>query len=120
MYEPQVDAFRKTIARVSDSIPLLFLPGNHDIGNDPTVASLDAYRLRFGADYYGFWYGGLRCLVLNSTLMQNPTALPRETSLQDDWFAEEIEQAKLSSTHCLIFTHHPWFLDNIDEDDSYW
>ena len=120
MYEAQAEAFRKTIARVSDSIPLLFLPGNHDIGNVPTVASLDAYRQRFGADYYGFWFGGLRCIVLNSTLMLRPDALPVEARGQDEWFAEEIELAKLGAAHVLIFTHHPWFVDSVDEEDSYW
>lgn len=26
----------------------------------------------YGADYYGFWYGGMRCLVINSPLLVNP------------------------------------------------
>jgi hypothetical protein len=31
-------------------------------------ATVHRYRLRFGADYFGFWAGGCRCLVLNSSL----------------------------------------------------
>lgn len=120
LYVGQVGVFRKTMARISDSIPVLFLAGNHDIGNEPTISSLNAYRERFGADYFGFWYGGVRCLLLNSTLLLNPVALPFEAAHQDAWFAEEIEQAKLGATHVLIFTHHPWFLSDIYEDDSHW
>lgn len=120
MYDSQVTEFRKTMACVSDSIPVLFVPGSSDVGNPPTMASLNAYRDRFGSDYYGFWYGGLRCLVLNSTLLQNPSSLPAEASKQDEWLAEEIEQAKLCSTHVLIFMHHPWFISNIEEENSIW
>lgn len=121
MYAAQAEALRKSMARVSDSIPVLYLPGNHDIGNEPTEASLAEYRVRFGADYYGFWYGGLRCIVLNSTLMIKPHCLPAESRAQDLWFAEEIEQAKLSACHVMLFTHHPWFLNNAHEpDDEYW
>ena len=120
VYVGQVEDFRKTMARVSDSIPVLFLPGNQDAGDEPTISSMNAYRERFGADYFGFWYGGVRCLLLNSTLLLKPAALPFEAAHQDAWFAEEIEQAKLGATHVLIFTHHPWFLSDVNEDDSRW
>ena len=120
-YTLQAEAYRKTIARISESIPILHVPGVHDVGQLPTSDSLNAYRDRFGADYYGFWYGGVRCLILNSTLMMS-AALPAESESykQNEWFAEEIEQAKLCATHVLIFTHHPWFLSTIDEEDSLW
>ena len=43
----------------------LFLP----LGEIPSPSSLAAYRKLFGRDHYGFWYGGLRCLVVNSPLL---------------------------------------------------
>ena len=113
----QVENYRKNIARISESIPVLHLPGVNDVGTVPTVESLDAYRGWFGADYYGFWYGGVRCLVLNSTLLTD-ASLVTEVTMQNEWFAEELEQAKLCATHVIIFTYHPWFLSSIDEEDS--
>lgn len=118
-HEVQVECYRKNIARISESIPVMHLPGTKDVGNDLTTEGLDAYRDKFGADYYGFWYGGVRCLVLNSTLLIGK-ALASEVALQNEWFAEEIEQAKLCATHVIIFTFHPWFLSSIDEEDSPW
>lgn len=118
-HEVQVECYRKNIARISESIPVMHLPGTNDVGNDLTTEGLDAYRDKFGADYYGFWYGGVRCLVLNSTLLIGK-ALASEVALQNEWFAEEIEQAKLCATHVIIFTFHPWFLSSIDEEDSPW
>ena len=34
-----------------------------------------SYREKFGADYFGFWFSGLRGIVLNSPLMIHPEVL---------------------------------------------
>ncbi|CAN0152868.1 unnamed protein product, partial [Laminaria digitata] len=76
-YEGQVTAARKILAKVSETIPVLYCPGNHDLGN--ALGSKDdesAYVQRFGADYYSFWWGGVRGLVLNTSLWTSPTANP--------------------------------------------
>src|SRR5438093_10256016 len=39
------------IARKLDGIPLYNVPGNHDVGNEPTPESLAAFRKKFGRDY---------------------------------------------------------------------
>ncbi len=119
VYEEQALLFRKTMARVSESIPVLFVPGDCDVGR--TMQSLQQYRRLYGYDYYGFWYGGLRCLVINSTLLchQVGTGNPELDNAvmdQDIWLEEEIEQAKLCSTHILLFSYHPWFLEHRDEE----
>lgn len=122
-YLSQVTAFRKAMCHLSETIPVLYIAGNHDLGDAPTMDSLLAYRKHFGPDYYGFWYNGVRCLVLNSCLMMTPDAIPEVSAAQDIWFEEEIEQAKLCAQQVLIFTHHPWFLHTIDEDEGekkYW
>jgi hypothetical protein len=52
-----------------------------------------------------------------------PDAIPEVAAAQDIWFEEEIEQAKLCAQQVLIFTHHPWFLHDINEDEGekkYW
>lgn len=114
----QADEFRLAIARMSDTIPLLFVPGPLDVGHVPTEQSLAEYRRRFGADFYGAWFGGLRCLVLNSSLMANPQGAPEAAALQDLWLTEEIEQMKLCSTSAAIFMHHAWFINSLDEADA--
>jgi hypothetical protein len=113
-----LQSLRKTMARLADSIPAIYVPGDNDVGVIPTVESLQAYRSLFGADYFGFWYGGMRGLVLNSSLMINPSSAVEESLKQDAWFTEEIEQAKLCSTIIIVFTYHPWYLHAVDEDDD--
>lgn len=41
-----------------------------------------------------------------------------EAAKQDAWFEEEIEQAKMCSTHVTIYSYHRWFVESIDEDDQ--
>lgn len=60
------------MARVSESIPLVYVPGVSDVGASPTVESIANYRQRYGADFFGFWYSGVRGLVLNSALLIHP------------------------------------------------
>jgi len=104
----QFEEAKKSIARISETIPVLIVPGSSDIGTPPTLEGLARYRTNFGADFYGFWYSGVRCLVVNSSLLIYQDSLPEETLAHDLWLEEEIEQAKLCSTHLLIFSHHPW------------
>jgi hypothetical protein len=113
----------RAISRISETIPVLYVCGNHDIGDNPTIETLSEYRRHFGADYYGFWFGGVRCIVINSCLMMKPDAIPSVTEAQDIWLEEELEQAKLCAQQVLIFSHHPWFLNSFDEDEGesgYW
>lgn len=37
------------------------------------MLDLETYRNTFGADYFGFWFGAIRILVLNSTLLCYPS-----------------------------------------------
>ena len=63
-----MESFKETMAGIDPSIALLCLCGNHDLGNLPNKATVDLFTSRFGSDYFAFWAGGCRCLVLNSSL----------------------------------------------------
>ena len=107
-----MEQVRRNLARLSDTIPAIYVPGFNDIADSsagaaapcPSPASIQAYRSKFGADYFGFWYGGLRGLVVNSSLMIYPQCAAEEAALQDTWLMEELEQAKLCSQAICIFT----------------
>jgi hypothetical protein len=106
--DANLEAVKKIIARISETIPVLLVPGSSDMGSPPSVEGLERYRKNFGADHYGFWYSGVRCLIINSNLFVYSDVFPVEALAQDIWFEEEIEQAKMCSTQLLIFSHHPW------------
>lgn len=43
------------------------------MGNAPTPSSLRTFQEDFGDDYFGFWVGGMKGLVINSNLYSDPS-----------------------------------------------
>jgi 3',5'-cyclic AMP phosphodiesterase CpdA len=120
-YEAKVAQFIAIFSKIDRAIPLVCVSGNHDVGNTPDAASLAAWRQRFGDDYFGFWAGGVRGLVINSTLYHDPSKSPEEQRRQEEWFARELEETRKSKPrHVLVFQHHAWFLKSPEEKDGYW
>jgi len=119
-YEPQVAAFKEGLAGVSPTIPLICLCGNHDVLDRPTGSSIEAYRENFGDDHFGFWVGGVRGLVLNSSLIKDPSGSPEAFAEQERWLVAQLEEANdLDAQHVFVFQHHPLFLKQPDEEDEY-
>jgi 3',5'-cyclic AMP phosphodiesterase CpdA len=113
----EYDRIRK---RIDASIPVYEMPGNHDIENAPTPATLAAYRARYGQDRYVFRHKNLLGLVLNSTVIHTPDNVQGELATQDAWIRTELGKARTSGArHTVVFQHHPWFLAKADEDDQY-
>ncbi len=73
------------------SIPLVCLPGNHDIGDVPTPEDIQSYRNTFGDDYYAFWLGGVRFIVLNSQLFADSSKCEEVKREQDHWLDQQLE-----------------------------
>ena len=48
----QLAEYKRITRQLDSALPLYSPPGNHDLGNSPTVASLKAYRQNIGPDYY--------------------------------------------------------------------
>ncbi|MAV38875.1 MAG: phosphoesterase [Planctomycetaceae bacterium] len=119
-YGAQVRQFKADFSKVSKEIPLVCVCGNHDIGNRPDPNLIGSYRKHFGDDYFGFWVGGVRCLVLNSSVIKDSTSAPQIVQRQQEWFEKMLVAAKTAQAqHIVVFQHHPWFLKTEDEPEEY-
>ena len=119
-HEEQVADFRRVFGRVDRDIPLLLLPGNHDLGKRATPEGLAAWRESFGDDYYAFWAGGMQGLVLNSHLYWDPSAAPGELERQEEWLAGRLAAARKDPPrHLVVFQHHAWFMKSPEDPDGY-
>ena len=119
-HEEQAAEFRRIFGRIDRGIPLLLLPGNHDLAKKITPGAIAAWRKSFGDDYYSFWAGGVQGLVLNSHLYWNPAEAPEEQARQEEWLAAHLAAAKKDPPKRLIvFQHQPWFLKTPDDGDLY-
>jgi 3',5'-cyclic AMP phosphodiesterase CpdA len=102
-------------------VPFRFLPGNHDIGDNPTAvgatpahpvtdAKLESYRSIFGEDRWRFEAAGWCFIGLNSLIMN--TGLADEAE-QLDWLASQLADSK--GKPLALFLHKPLFL-NVPDD----
>jgi 3',5'-cyclic AMP phosphodiesterase CpdA len=102
-------------------VPCRFIPGNHDIGDNPTQVAPTPERLvndqarqtyiaAFGDDYWRFDAAGWCFIGLNSLVMNS--GLGAETA-QLDWLATEL--ACTGGRPVALFVHKPIFL-NTPED----
>uniref|UniRef100_A0A1A8FTU7 Serine/threonine-protein phosphatase CPPED1 n=2 Tax=Nothobranchius korthausae TaxID=1143690 RepID=A0A1A8FTU7_9TELE len=123
--EGQERDLKAALKGTDPSIPLVFVSGNHDLGNTPTPSSVEQYCSAWGDDYFSFWVGGVLCLVLNSQLFYDASACPQLQEAQETWLEAQLSRASSSSSvepkpkHLLVFQHIPLYLKNPDEEDDY-
>ena len=118
--KPQADEYLRICAKLDPAIRLYQLPGNHDVGNDPTAESIAAYTARFGPDHYRFECGSLVGLAINSCLIYSPKSPPALVAAQRDWLTAELRKARQEKArHVVVFQHHPWFVTDASEADQY-
>jgi predicted phosphodiesterase len=116
----QAAEYHRIVAKLDRQIRLFSVPGNHDVGNEPTAESLKAYRGRFGPDYYTFRIGDIVGFVLNSNLEKGTEQVPQEAAKMEAWFRAELAKAKQESgKRLIVFQHIPFFLKTPDEPDQY-
>ncbi|MDA0765623.1 MAG: metallophosphoesterase [Verrucomicrobia bacterium] len=99
------------------TLPCYCAPGNHDVGNAPTKASLANYREKIGKDYYSFEHKGCTIVVANSQLWKHP--VEGEAEQHDAWFKKTLEEAKAKSSPVFVVVHYPLFLKDIEEKETY-
>ncbi|MDM9646612.1 metallophosphoesterase [Rhizobium sp. S163] len=104
------------------SIPMLIVPGNHDVGHLPGSAQpvnaerLARWRNLVGPDYFAQDIGNWRIIGLNSLLMGFEDA---EEQAQFDWLQKTL--AERGERRVAIFAHKPLFVDDANEGDTgYW
>ncbi len=108
-----------------DALPVdcRFLPGNHDIGDNPTAvgttpshpvtdANLQAYHAIIGEDRWRFEAAGWCFIGLNSLVMN--TGLAREAE-QFEWLASQL--SSIGGKPLALFLHKPLFLNAPDDPE---
>ncbi|MBN2514105.1 MAG: metallophosphoesterase [Sedimentisphaerales bacterium] len=99
------------------SMPYYCVPGNHDVGNEPTTASLQTYRQRLGQDYFVVEHKGAAFIFVNTQLWKNP--VEGETEKQDIWLKESLQAALAKGQLIFVVGHYPLFCKQADEPDEY-
>jgi 3',5'-cyclic AMP phosphodiesterase CpdA len=116
-------AFAKSL---HDALPVdcRFIPGNHDIGDNPTAvgppptqpvtpATRAVFVSTFGEDHWRFEAAGWCFIGLNSLVMNTGLAFEAE---QFDWFAAHLEN--LGGKPLALFLHKALYLNAPDDPET--
>jgi len=101
-----------------------YLPGNHDIGDNPTAVGVapacpateslrDAFISVFAEDRWQFEAAGWRFVGLNSLIMNAGIASESE---QDDWLAAQLSGSNRKPV--ALFLHKPLFLHTPEDPEQ--
>lgn len=115
----QASELLRLATSIDPSVPVRWVAGNHDVGNDPDSASLEWFRRRFGPDRCTWDHGGWRFVVLDSNLLKSPGKVPAEAEAQWAWLQGRLRDAKARGLPVVVFQHHPLFLADPGEEDQY-
>ena len=116
----QITEYKRIAAKLDPSIKLYSVSGNHDVENAPTIASLALYKKYFGEDRYTFRSGNILGIILNSSLIKDPSLAPIEAAKQLEWLIQVFKDAKKSNArNIMVFMHHSFFLKDSNEPDEY-
>ncbi len=96
-------------------VPSYFVPGNHDVGREPTEERLAWYRQVIGEDYYSFDHKGFRFIAVNSSLWKSP--LDEESDKHDRWFENLLQGTERE--RIVVVGHYPLFIKEPGEEENY-
>ena len=117
---PQINEYKRISSKLDPSIKIYSVSGNHDVENIPTIASLALYKQYFGADRYTFRSGNIFGIIINSSLIKDPSLAPAEAEDQLEWLVKVLKEAKKSNAkNIMVFMHHSLFLRDANEADEY-
>jgi 3',5'-cyclic AMP phosphodiesterase CpdA len=117
----EIAEYKRVLQELNPSIPVYSVAGNHDVGNIPTPATLDAYHTAIGRDYYTFSAGEIFGIVLDSNLIRSPEGDPDAARRQEEWLEKTLASAKSSpNQQIVVFQHIPYFTGTPDEVEGYY
>ncbi|MBL1408267.1 metallophosphoesterase [Sphingobacterium faecale] len=116
----QIAAYKDVVRMLNVDIPLYVMPGNHDLPDGLTLDDLKKYQNNFGRDYYDVKLKSTYVLVLNSQMIASSKNVTEAYLAQFNWMQRKLKQAKRKGyKHILVFQHHPYFVDSLEEKDEY-
>ncbi len=119
--EDQYEAMIAAFARLDPAVH--WVAGNHDAADDgevPTRASLERYRRRHGPDLVEMSHASASLLIINTAVLARPDHLADEARRQLDWIDDRLAAAASRDLPIIVFGHHPLYVEDESEPDSYW
>jgi len=113
---PQINEFKRITAKINPKIRVYYSPGNHDIGQNPDAASLEAFKRNYGEDKFSFRHKGTVCMGFNTGIIK--AGSEKYEKEQWDWLVKKLRHSR-KAQHIMLLTHYPFFNKTADEPTAY-
>lgn len=113
--DEQWEEFAEIISGIDPSVKVFHLPGNHDVQINGNKVDTSPFASRYGDDRFIHSDRGVSMVGINTNLIKAGDARAEEQLV---WLKDVLSATKPEET-TIIFGHHPFFLTDIDEPDSY-
>lgn len=113
--EEQWNRFAEIIAGIDPSVMVFHLPGNHDVHISDSKVDSSPFMDRYGDDRFFHSEKGINLVGINTNLIKYDDRLEEA---QITWLKEVLAESKAEET-TILFGHHPFFMTDVDEPDSY-
>ena len=107
--DAQVAGVKQSLSLLDGSIPLkATMPGNHDLGNAPTLATLARYEELWGADKGWFDVDGVRFVYFNTQILQNASmpGVQARVQAQATWLNETLRSTAAADVEGVVLLAH--------------
>ncbi|CAI5721110.1 unnamed protein product [Peronospora farinosa] len=102
-YDAQVTAFQELLNQIIPQIRLVFVAGLDEFD---TPDEMNKYQENFGDTRFSFWFGGIKCIVANTTTLCREQEFSEEVTAQTEWMKKELENGKLCARGTVVFSGH--------------
>lgn len=106
-------AFKDAVSNISADVKVFHLPGNHDVFIGDRAVDMSPYEKHFGEGNFLHNDRNVTLIGLNTNYIKYDDARESE---QFSWLESSLDK---SNEVTLVFGHHPFFLENIEEGDGY-
>lgn len=111
----QWEAFDEVASMIDEDIEVFHVPGNHDVLIKDSGVDSSPFTDRYGDDRFVHSERGVRMVGINTNLIQYDDDMEYD---QIDWLEAVLEKPRKNDV-TILFGHHPFFMTDIDEPDSY-
>lgn len=113
--EEQWEKFSELVSYVDPSVKVFHLPGNHDVRSGNAKVDSSPFTSRYGSDRFIHSEKGVNLIGINTNLIKESDSLELN---QMEWLKDSMGKIAKDEV-LLVFGHHPFFLTDVDEPDSY-
>lgn len=112
--ENALEGFDQMCALFDESIPLYFVPGNHDVG-EASPEEVEQFVARYGHDRFVHNGENYTAIGYNSCVIKSAA---EGEKAEEEWMRARLTEAAARNLPIIMVAHHPLFVESPEEENA--